>query len=109
MDHEGLVVDFNQATFGYSRDEAIGRPLVELIVPPALRDRHRAGLRRYLTTREPEILNRRFELEGTRSDGSSFPVELAVTRVGQREPPLFAGFLRDITARHKAEASGAAS
>jgi PAS domain S-box-containing protein len=107
MDHHGAVVDFNPAaetTFGYSRDDAVGRPLVELIVPLELRAKHRAGLRRYLETREPEIMNRRLELEGMRADGTTFPVELTVTRVGHREPPLFAGFLRDITSRHRAEA-----
>jgi PAS domain S-box-containing protein len=107
MDHEGKVVDFNpaaEATFGYPRDEVVGRALVELIVPPDLRASHRAGVSRYLATREPRILNRRLELVGMRADGSTFPVELTVTRVGRREPPLFAGFLRDITARHEAEA-----
>jgi GAF domain-containing protein len=48
-------------------------------------------------------MNRRIELEGMRSDGTSFPVELSVTRIGRREPPLFAGVLRDITPRHVAE------
>jgi PAS domain S-box-containing protein len=107
MDHEGLVVDFNPAaetTFGYSREQAVGRPLADLIVPPELRPAHVAGLRRYLATREPQIMNRRLELDGVRADGTSFPVELTVTRVGRREPPLFAGFLRDITQRHRDEA-----
>jgi PAS domain S-box-containing protein len=107
MDHHGAVVDFNpaaEATFGYARDDAVGRPLVDLIVPPHLRAKHLAGLRRYLATREPEIMNRRLELDGWRADGTSFPVELTVTRVGRSEPPLFAGFLRDITARRQAEA-----
>jgi PAS domain S-box-containing protein len=107
MDHEGLVVDFNpaaEATFGYSREQAVGRPLADLIVPQELRAAHRAGLRRYLATREPRIMNRRLELHGVRADGTSLPVELTVTRVGQREPPLFAGFLRDITQRHNDEA-----
>jgi serine phosphatase RsbU (regulator of sigma subunit) len=73
-------------------------------VPHELRAAHRAGLRRYLATREPQIMNRRLELEGMRADGSRLPVELTVTRVGQREPPFFAGFLRDITQRHHDEA-----
>jgi PAS domain S-box-containing protein len=106
MDHHGSVVDFNpaaEATFGYSRDDAVGRPLADLIVPPELRAKHLAGLRRYLETRQPEIMNRRLELEGMRADGTTFPVELTVTRVGRREPPLFAGFLRDITSRRQAE------
>ena len=48
MDADGLVVDFNAAaerTFGYAREEARGRSLGELIVPPELRERHAAGLR----------------------------------------------------------------
>jgi PAS domain S-box-containing protein len=107
MGHDGVVVDFNpaaEATFGYSRDEAVGRRLEELIVPHELRAAHRAGLRRYLATREPRIMNRRVELEGMRSDGTRFPIELSVTRIGRREPPLFAGVLRDITPRQEAEA-----
>jgi PAS domain S-box-containing protein len=106
MDHEGIVVDLNpaaEATFGYSRQDARGRPLAELIVPPDLRAAHANGLARYLATREPRILNRRLELEAMRADGSTFPVELAVTRVGEHEPPLFAGFIRDTTKQRHAE------
>jgi PAS domain S-box-containing protein len=107
MDHEGKVLDFNpaaEATFGHARADAVGRELADLIVPPALRAEHRAGLQRYLATREPRILNRRMELEGMRADGTALPIELTVTRVGKREPPVFAGFIRDITSRHEAEA-----
>jgi PAS domain S-box-containing protein len=106
MDHTGTVLDFNgaaEATFGYSREQAAGRPLAELIVPPELRAAHRAGLERYVATGEATILNHRLELEGMRADGTRIPVELTVTRVGRHEPPLFAGFLRDITPRREAE------
>jgi PAS domain S-box-containing protein len=106
MDDRGCVVDFNSAaaeTFGYSRDDAVGRPLVDLIVPPELRAAHLAGLERYLATGESRVLNQRLELEAMRSDGSTLPVELTVTRAGLREPPLFAGFIRDITTRRQAE------
>ena len=47
MDADGLVTEFNAAserTFGYSKDQAIGRPLADLIVPPAYREAHTAGL-----------------------------------------------------------------
>lgn len=43
IDETGCVVEFNPAaerTFGYTRDEALGRPIAELIVPPAMRARH---------------------------------------------------------------------
>jgi PAS domain S-box-containing protein len=100
MDHRGRIVEFNPAAekiFGYSRDEVLDREMVELIIPPRLRARHRQGLARYLATGEPSILGRRLELAGMRSDGSEFPVELTVTRVHLPGPPLFTGYLRDIT------------
>ncbi len=104
MDAGGIVRDFNPAaerTFGYGRDEAVGRELAELIIPPDLRAAHRAALARHLETGESRILGRRLELSGLRKDGSAFPVELTVTRIGQGDELMFAGFLRDITERQR--------
>ncbi len=106
MDHEGRVVEWNPAAermFGFTRADAVGRPLTELIIPPALRERHRAGLAHYLATGEGPILGRRLELTGVRRDGAEFPVELAVSRVGVAHPPEFTAFVRDITERRHAE------
>jgi len=102
MDHHGRVVVFNPAaekTFGYPREKAIGQLLSELIIPPSLRDRHQKGLSRYLATGEEQVLGKRLEMTAMRSDGSEFPVELAITRIGSQEPPMFTGFIRDITER----------
>src|ERR1017187_7612299 len=102
MDHHGRVVVFNPAaekTFGYPREKAIGQLLSELIIPPLLRDRHQKGLSRYLATGEAQVLGKRLEMTAMRSDGSEFPVELAITRIGSQEPPMFTGFIRDITER----------
>ena len=41
MDADGRVVEFNPAAervFGYTRAEAVGRELAELIIPPSLRE-----------------------------------------------------------------------
>jgi PAS domain S-box-containing protein len=106
MDHLGRVIEFNEAaeeTFGYRRDEAVGRELAGLIIPPELRDRHREGLARYLETGETRIMNRRAELTALRRDGSTIPVELAVTRIPDSEPPIFTGYVRDISDRIEAE------
>ena len=106
IDHTGKVLDFNPAaerTFGFSRAEAIGREMAELIVPPALRDAHRRGLARYLATGEGRVLGRRLELTAVRSNGEEFPVELAITRIAGKGNPIFTGHLRDITDRKRAE------
>jgi len=108
MDHEGRVVEFNpaaQRTFGYRREDAVGAELAELIVPPALREAHRRGVARFLSTGEGPVLDRRLELTGMRSDGHEFPVELTVTRIVGVEPPTFAGYIRDISARRLADAA----
>jgi PAS domain S-box-containing protein len=106
MDHRGLVVEFNEAAeelFGYRRENVLGRELAELIIPEELRNRHRKSLRRYLETGQETIIGRRLELPAQRSDGSRIPVELAVTRLAGSEPPLFTGFLREISERAEAE------
>jgi PAS domain S-box-containing protein len=102
MDHHGRVVEFNPAavtTFGYRREEAIGQLLSELIIPPSLRERHQKGLARYLATGEAPVLGQRLELSAVRRDGSEFRVELAIIRIGTQTPPMFTGFIRDITER----------
>jgi len=112
MDHRGQVLGWNHAaetTFGYRADEAIGREMAELIVPPALRAAHRKGLARFLETGQPSVLDRRLELIGLHKNGTEFPVELTITRIGLPGPPTFTGYLRDITDRKQAEAELQAS
>lgn len=106
MDEHGCVVEFNPAaerTFGYARDEVLGREMAELIVPPHLREMHRRGLKRYLESGNAVVLNRRIEITGMRADGVEFPVELAITRIPVPGAPMFTGYLRDITERKTSE------
>jgi PAS domain S-box-containing protein len=106
MDARGRVTGWNhaaEATFGYTASEATGRDMAELIVPAALREAHRHGLARFLQTGLPVVLDRRLELTGMRRDGTEFPVELTITRIALPGPPTFTGYLRDITARTKAD------
>ena len=112
MDDRGVVVEFNPAAtkmFGYSRAEAIGRYLAELIMPEWLRAPHRHGLERYLRTRTGTYLDGRVEVTGMRSDGSEFPAEVTITQIDRPGAPMFTGFVRDITDRKLAEAEVRAS
>jgi PAS domain S-box-containing protein len=106
MDHEGKIVEVNAATertFGYTGAEMVGRELAALIIPPDLREPHRKGLRRYVETGRSLVIDHPIELRGMRADGSEFPVELAITRPDLPGPPLFCGYLRDVTERKRAE------
>jgi PAS domain S-box-containing protein len=88
--------------FGYRADELIGQEMAEVIVPPSLREAHRAGFSRYMTTGESRILDRRIEITALRADGREFPAELTVTRAGLPGSPAFIGYVRDITDRQRA-------
>ena len=100
MDDEGRVIEFNPAaekTFGYQREEAIGRDMADLIIPPHLRNAHRRGLAHFLKTGEGPVLARRIEVPAIHKNGTEFPVELTITVVRGDGPPRFTGYLREIT------------
>ncbi len=104
-DASGRVVEFNPAaerTFGYTREEALGRTLAELIVPPSLRERHSRAFARFTQTHEQRLFGHRLELTAMRADGSEFPVELALGQV-TGEPLLICGAIRDLTDVKRAE------
>ncbi|MDQ6655156.1 MAG: PAS domain S-box protein [Verrucomicrobiota bacterium] len=111
MDARGLVREFNPAAervFGYTRAEAVGRELAELIVPLPLRDRHRAGLAHYLATGEGPVLGQRIEIPALRKDGAEILVELAITAFRIGDEPAFTAYLRDISERVRTERRRAA-
>lgn len=106
MDATGRVREFNPAAervFGYSRAEAVGKELAELIIPAALREKHRQGLAHYLKTGEGPVINRRIEINALRRDGSEILVELAVSPCQIEGTAFFTAYLRDITERKRAE------
>jgi PAS domain S-box-containing protein len=106
MNHEGRVVEFNPAaerTFGYRRSDAVGKLVRELIVPADQRAAHQRGLERYLETGEGPLVGTRTEVMAMKADGTEFPVEISITRIGHDDPPMFAAYIRDVTARKTAE------
>ena len=106
IDREGRILEFNsiaEETFRYRRSEVLGRKMEELIVPSHLRQSHRDGFDRYLRTGEARILGRRIETTAQRSDGSEFPVELAINGTKVDGTQIFTAFINDITEKTRAE------
>lgn len=106
VDARGLVCDWNgqaEITFGWKREEALGKLLAELVIPPQHREAHARGLERFLVTGEGPVLNRRFEITALHRDGREFPVELAITPMRIHGEWTFSAFLRDITDRKQME------
>jgi sigma-B regulation protein RsbU (phosphoserine phosphatase) len=106
MDSSDLITDWNhqaEKMFGWSRNEAIGQHLEDLIIPLRFRDAHRLGLQHFLNTGNGPLLNRLIEHVALRRDGSEFPVEFSVSPLKLGNDYIFSGFIHEITARKAAE------
>ncbi|QIK79164.1 PAS domain S-box protein [Sphingomonas piscis] len=109
VDADGIVAEFNPAaerTFGYTRDQAVGADVADLIIPPQMRDAHNAGFSRYLAGAPSKVVGQRVEVDAVRSDGSLFPIEIAVTEIaGGGEKRLFIASIRDLTEQRATQAA----
>ncbi|MCW5890302.1 MAG: PAS domain-containing sensor histidine kinase [bacterium] len=108
MDERGRILEFNPAaerTFERAHAALIGTATIDDLLPPALQPPEQIAVSEALATADPGVLDHRVELIAAREDGATFPVELAVTRIRVDGPPVFTGFLRDITERKRAEAA----
>ncbi|MGZ8174746.1 MULTISPECIES: PAS domain S-box protein [Methylobacter] len=106
MDSYGIVTDWNhpaEKIFGWTKDEAIGRRLDELVIPPRLHAAHRRGLEHFLHTGSGPLLNRLIEQTAIRRDGTEFPVELSISPLKLGNAYIFSGFIHDITERKRLE------
>ncbi len=104
IDSEGTVIMVNREfenIWGYQRDEIIGVNLT-ILMPEKYRGAHKAGMKRYLSTREAVVLGRRLELEGLRKDGSVFPLEIRITETEINRDVYFTAAVRDLTDLKKA-------
>ena len=108
MNNSGQITGWNtqaERMFGWTRAEALGRELAELLVPERHREDHRRGMRRYVETGMARVLNRRIEMPALHRSNREFPVELSITPIGFGEELVFSAFIRDITGRTQAESA----
>ncbi|MCH8212432.1 MAG: PAS domain S-box protein, partial [Proteobacteria bacterium] len=105
IDETGVVQSFNrgaESMFGYAPAEVVGEN-VTILMPEVHRSGHGSYIANYLRTGEAKIIGIGREVEGRRKDGSIFPMELEIGAMvvgGQR---MFAGIVKDITERKRAE------
>lgn len=106
MDEAGLVVAWNRAAedmFGWSRAEALGAPMDELIVPAQHRENHARGLERYNRTGEGPVLEKRLRITALHRDGAEIPVELSIFPMpGDGDARIFYAFIRSMAAEEAA-------
>jgi diguanylate cyclase len=104
-DATGRIVSWNTAAerlLGYGADEVLGRPLT-ILIPEELREAHERGLDRFLSSGEARILGRTVELEAVRADGTTFPIEMALSTWTSDEGRFFTGVIRDIIERRSVQ------
>jgi PAS domain S-box-containing protein len=106
IDEYGTVETFNHAAermFGYTAEEVLGHN-VKMLMPAPYHAEHDGYLQRYLETGNGNVIGIGREVLGQRKDGSTLPLELAVSEAwcGRR---MFTGMLRDLTARNQTYAA----
>ncbi|MEQ8877091.1 MAG: ATP-binding protein [Phycisphaerales bacterium] len=107
-DTEGRVMEFNpaaEAIFKYSLEEARGRTIDKLIVPPDMRDAASVDMRQMRWGDEQPVVGQgRIQLEAMRANGKVFPAELALQSAHDGDEEIVIGFVRDISKRKANEA-----
>ncbi len=102
---DGIIQAWNPkatTTFGWTAEEAIGRPLAETIFPEPYREALRArAARQFLETGDTSGIDERIEVEGLHRLGHTFPIELAISAVETEDGWSFHAFMHDISARSR--------
>jgi PAS domain S-box-containing protein len=102
MDSAGRITGWSpqaEATFGWTREEVMGRSLASTIVPHRYREAHERGIAHYLATGIGPVLNKRVELAALHKNGHELPIDLAITPIRTASSVSFSAFARDITER----------
>lgn len=104
VDDGDRIIEWNlqaERTFGWTRDEVLGRQLHDVIIPVRFQEAHLRGIEHFLATGQGPVLNRRIELPALHRSGREFPIELAPwpVEVGGRQQ--FHAFLHDISDRQR--------
>jgi PAS domain S-box-containing protein len=105
IDPRGTMLSFNPAAerlFGYRAGEAVGRN-VSILMPSPFAEQHDGYLATYLRTGRAKIIGIGREVVGLRKDGSTFPLDLAVSEVNVGGRRTFTGIVRDLTERKRLE------
>ena len=104
---DGRILDFNAAAegiFGFTRDEAVGADMADLIVPPQHVAAHRAGMTRIAAGGRKHVVDAgRIQITAVRKSRQEFPVELSIAQNRGPDGTIYIAYIRDISERLTAE------
>lgn len=98
-DEQGIIESVNHAVekmYGYTAKELVGQN-VSMLMPEPYRREHDRYMQKYIITGRGRVINSRIEVVGQRKDGSTFPLELAVSEMIIGDRRYFNAVVRDIT------------
>src|SRR6185295_15643576 len=106
IDSGSVIHEWNrqaEKTFGWDREECIGRKLMETNIPPEYVESHKQGMAKFLSTGEGPVLNRRVELTALHRSGRQFPIEITIWPLRVGKEYRFIAFIRDMSEKKKME------
>jgi PAS domain S-box-containing protein len=106
MDDKGRITFWNDAAeriFGYTRQEAMGQILHELLAPPRYHAAYHKGLAQYRGSGEGSVLGRTLEVSALHRNREEFPIELSISAISLQGTWHAIGIVRDITRRKQVE------
>src|SRR5450631_3586518 len=107
MSVDGRIVDWNcvaEAMFGWTREQAVGADMGELLLPEGLRAGYRADLNRFVAGGVDRLTGGHMELAAVHRSGWEVPIEMGLSVIGGGEGLRLAAFVHDISERKDAEA-----
>lgn len=103
VDRNWQITDWNpaaEATFGWTKQEALGRPLSS-IVPQHLRRQYAQMVEKRFDKGDSSVLRANYELQAIDRNGKQFPIEFVIFKVKEDLDYLYCAFARDITERKR--------
>lgn len=105
INEKGIIKDFNKAAekaFAYSYDEVIDKN-IKMLMPSPDQEQHDSYLENYKQSGKAKIIGLGRETIAKRKDGTTFHVELAVSKFEFKGDTFFVGTLHDISERKASE------
>ena len=105
-DENCVVLDWSphaEALMGWTRAEAVGASVDELVFPPSQRAQHRQWIEQFLQEANGDTRGGRYETPLLHKDGREFFAEVSLTALRRGDRFIINAFVRDITAKRAAE------
>lgn len=106
INENGEVVKWNpeaEKLFLWTRQEAIGSSLRDLVIPDEYKEAHDNGMARFLKSGKANIVGKTVDVKAIRKNKKEFDASIRISPVIIKGHHLFVGFIRDITERKKLE------